>query len=82
MTTRAIENAILPYYAYVRPEYLSRLGSRVGGDIAVKLAGPPELPKNVFQMLSRIGPYLHRNVLLLQKVSASMNDDGQCDLLL
>ncbi|CAK9221020.1 unnamed protein product, partial [Sphagnum troendelagicum] len=65
---RAIENAILPYYAYVRPEYLSRLGSRVGGDIEVKLAGPPELPKNVFQMLSRIGPYLHRNVLLLQKV--------------
>jgi hypothetical protein len=54
----------------------------VGGDIEVKLAGPPELPKNVFQMLSRIGPYLHRNVLLLQKVSASMNDDGRVDLLL
>lgn len=65
---RAIEKAIAPYYAYVRPPYLSRLGVSTGGDLELKQDGPPELPKEVFEMLLCIGPYLYRNALLLQKV--------------
>ncbi|KAG0583882.1 hypothetical protein KC19_3G168800 [Ceratodon purpureus] len=63
---RAIENAIAPYYSYVRPRYLSKLGSN--GSIEMQSANAPELPKEVFRMLLCIGPYLHRNALLLQKV--------------
>lgn len=68
---RAIEKAIAPYYAYVRPPYLSRLGVSTGGDLELKQDGPPELPKEVFEMLLCIGPYLYRNALLLQKVPKS-----------
>ncbi|KAL3684910.1 hypothetical protein R1sor_002932 [Riccia sorocarpa] len=77
--SRAIERAIGPYYATVRPGYLSKIGSRTKGSETQPNSvdskpqdGPkqtaPELPKEVFQMLSCIGPYLHRDVLLLQKV--------------
>lgn len=62
---RAIENAIGPYYSYVRPRYLSKLGN---GNLEVRPENAPELPKEVFRMLLCIGPYLHRNALLLQKV--------------
>ncbi|XP_024388621.1 THO complex subunit 2 isoform X2 [Physcomitrium patens] len=62
---RAIENAIGPYYSYVRPRYLSKLGN---GNVEVRPENAPELPKEVFRMLLCIGPYLHRNALLLQKV--------------
>lgn len=65
---RAIEKAIAPYYVYVRPPFLSRLGVSMGGDLELKQDGPPELPKEVFEMLLCIGPYLYRNALLLQKV--------------
>lgn len=68
LANRAIENAITPYYKHVRPVYLSKLDVPVGDDV-MKSASLPDLPKEVFQMLTCIGPYLHRNVLLLQKVS-------------
>lgn len=77
---RAIEKAIAPYYATVRPGYLSKLNSRgkvhEAGPISVdpklltmgSASTASELQKEFFQMLSCIGPYLHRDVLLLQKV--------------
>ncbi|KAL2653101.1 hypothetical protein R1flu_021229 [Riccia fluitans] len=77
--SRAIERAIAPYYATVRPGYLSKLGSRTKvsengpNSVDSKLPDGPnqtssELRKEFFQMLSCIGPYLHRDILLLQKV--------------
>ncbi|BBM99302.1 THO complex subunit 2 [Marchantia polymorpha subsp. ruderalis] len=78
--SRAIEKAIAPYYATVRPGYLSKLNSRgkvhEAGPISVdpklltmgSASTASELQKEFFQMLSCIGPYLHRDVLLLQKV--------------
>ncbi|CAM6089899.1 unnamed protein product [Calypogeia fissa] len=77
--SRSIEKAIGPYYATVRPPYLSKLGPQgsftgggAGGDVPKRRPGQSpisaELPADFFQMLSCIGPYLHRDVLLLQKV--------------
>lgn len=79
LLSRSIEKAIGPYYATVRPPYLSKLGLQgnfTGGaapvDVPKRNAGQSplssELQKDFFQMLSCIGPYLHRDVLLLQKV--------------
>lgn len=65
---RAIENAIGPYYSYVRPQYVSKLSSSSNGSVERQRESAPELPKEVFRMLLCIGPYLHRNALLLQKV--------------
>ncbi|XP_024534234.1 THO complex subunit 2 [Selaginella moellendorffii] len=61
---RIIENTIAPIYNRLRPSYFSKLNQ----EVSTRKAPVTELRKELFQMLSWIGPYLYRDVILLQKV--------------
>eukprot|EP01018_Ginkgo_biloba_P036677 Gb_33812 [translate_table: standard] len=76
---RAIEKAISSSYALVRSLHLVKLGSTsrssagtTNAEAGIKHTSQAssfiELPRELFQMLASVGPYLHRDVLLLQKV--------------
>lgn len=75
---RVIERTISSSYAIVRPSLLVNLGSSnrsvdnaTIGDGMVKYTSQGsfiELPRELFQMLASVGPYLYRDALLLQKV--------------
>lgn len=76
---RVIERTISSSYAIVRPSLLVNLGSSyrsvdnaATGEGMVKYTGQGssfiELPRELFQMLASVGPYLYRDALLLQKV--------------
>ena len=67
----------------MRPSLLVNLGSSYrpvdnasNGEGMVKYTGQGssliELPRELFQMLASIGPYLYRDALLLQKVGFSL----------
>ncbi|KAJ7559201.1 hypothetical protein O6H91_04G074300 [Diphasiastrum complanatum] len=77
---RAIEKAILSNYERVRPVYLSKVGCVTGngGTEEIFFSGKDQpsvdLRKEFFQMLICIGPYLHRDILLLQKVCRVLRD--------
>ncbi|XP_011629407.1 THO complex subunit 2 isoform X2 [Amborella trichopoda] len=73
---RAIEKSISSTYDIINQSHLQILGGASGSaSDAMELSGEPPcqstsvvLPKELFQMLACAGPYLHRNVVLLQKV--------------
>ena len=80
---RVIERAISSSYAIVRSSLLVNLGSSyrsvdnaANGEGMVKYTGQGssfiELPRELFQMLTAVGPYLYRDALLLQKVDFSL----------
>ncbi|KAK3040726.1 hypothetical protein RJ639_028016 [Escallonia herrerae] len=72
---RLIERSISSAYVLLRQTQLQSSGTPVGasGDLletSNSSINRPfiDLPKELFEMLSSAGPYLHRNTLLLQKV--------------
>lgn len=74
-TFRLIEKSISSACDIVRQSHLQIFGSpSVAGIDAMDTTSSSEhrsfidLPKELFQMLSTVGPYLYRDTLLLQKV--------------
>ncbi|WCJ33658.1 THO complex subunit 2 [Euphorbia peplus] len=68
---RLIEQSISAASDIIREMHLQSLGSSSGSEETNTSVGHKsfiDLPKDLFQMLGTIGPYLHRNTLLLQKV--------------
>lgn len=69
---RVIEKTMSAAYSIV---YQTHLQSRAGSDVVESTAGSSiqnssiDLPWEFFQMLAAAGPYLHRDAVLLQKVS-------------
>ncbi|KAK7398843.1 hypothetical protein VNO78_10016 [Psophocarpus tetragonolobus] len=76
---RLIKKSISSAYDVIRQTHLQNLGSSSGGSIDVMDVDNSsgycsfiDLPKELFQMLSCIGPYLYRDTVLLQKVCRAL----------
>lgn len=73
-TSRLIEKSISSAYDTVRQTNLqsSSLAPGTGFDATESMTSVCrsfiDLPKELFQMLASVGPYLHRDTMLLQKV--------------
>ncbi|KAK2635529.1 hypothetical protein Ddye_030321 [Dipteronia dyeriana] len=72
---RLIDNSISSAYDIVRQTHLQSIGSFSGANIdAMDTTDSTisrsfvDLPKELFQMLATVGPYLYRDTVLLQKV--------------
>lgn len=71
---RLIENSIANAYRIVRETRFPNSSSS-GTEKSTRATNPTanmtclDLPKEVFQMLVTVGPYLYRNTQLLQKVT-------------
>ncbi|KAG9443939.1 hypothetical protein H6P81_015279 [Aristolochia fimbriata] len=71
---RVIEKAISSAYAVICQMHLQGTGLSSGFSniidpkISATMGSSLELPKDLFQMLGAVGPYLHRDTVLLQKV--------------
>lgn len=72
---RLIEKSISSVYELVRQMHLGSCStsSGVASDLAESTNASikksfVDLPKDLFEMLSTVGPYLYRNAILLQKV--------------
>lgn len=66
---RAVEKAIEPIYSQVKHSYAGKSSAHANGNADAKRKCSVNISKDLCQMLSCIGPYLHRDVILLQKVT-------------
>ncbi|KAH9314243.1 hypothetical protein KI387_022870 [Taxus chinensis] len=64
----AIEKAISSTYVLLRPSHSAKFSAEGTVKSIGQSSSVIELPRELFQMLSGVGPYLHRDALLLQKV--------------
>lgn len=67
---RFIEKSISSVYDIIHQMHLQNPGSPGSDETSTSVGHKSfiDLPKELFQMLGTIGPYLYRNTLLLQKV--------------
>lgn len=78
---RMIEKSISSAYQLVRQAQVASVNNSVETNSSINKSFI-DLPKELFEMLSSAGPYLHRDTLLLQKVIiVSFNNLGHPVLL-